>query len=124
MVADRASFEKTEHLKALRVPIKLLSDVRNHSDATKFVFARRGRKSIVSCEEDPKSFRLVLLKADPPADLLAFPDVSLRDFEIKTGYDDFTTDEILRKLMNCDCDPPSSFETIGYVSTPISWYFI
>jgi len=117
MVVDKTRFEKTETIKALRVPISSLSVVRTHPRASGFIFARRGRKSIVSCESDPASFRLVLLKADPPVELLALENITTQEYEFKVDYADFTTDEILRELLKCECDPPASFETVGYVIT-------
>ena len=111
---DKSVFLQSEPIDAVRVPCKEVGNIVKHPEASRFIWSRRGRKSVHPCPDDPKSWRIILLKDKLPDDIRGDPRFSPTRFLITTTYDDFGTDEALRILLKDLPDPPSSFETIGY----------
>jgi hypothetical protein len=113
---DRSIFDSTEPVKVLRIPVTEMPLVVKHPGLEKFLRSIPGRKSILACPQEPKSYRLVLVENEIPADVLSQKNVTLTSTEVKTSYENYSAEFVLRKLLNCDGDPPTSFETIGYVN--------
>lgn len=111
---DRSVFLKSETVDAVRVPCGEVGRILKHDCSQSFIWTRRGRKSVYPCPNDPKSWRIVLLKDNLPDDLRGDSRIFPTSFVINTSYEDFGTDEALRVLLRDIPDPPSSFETIGY----------
>ena len=115
-MVDRSLFTKSEIVKAIRVPVTAIGELLKESSVRDCMFIRRGRKSILCCPREPNSHRLILFKDSPAAEILSRDYVKPVDYELSTTYDDFNAEEVLRKLIDIEQDPPSSFETIGHIA--------
>jgi tRNA (guanine37-N1)-methyltransferase len=115
-MVDRSLFVQSQIIQALRVPVSVVGSLLKTQGFSDSLLALRGRRSIVPCPLDPKSHRLILLRDTPHAHLLNSNDISVVEYELKTTYDEYNTEEVLRKLIPMEQDPPTSFETIGHIA--------
>ena len=68
----------------------------------------------MECPEDPKHYRLILFADEIPLEL---EELGTKIFyEVHLGYEDYSFEEVLRKLIPSDIDPPTSFESIGHIA--------
>jgi len=111
-MVDKSVFKKTLDVLALRVKSNQVQAIlKDHRDAL-WTFPRR--KTVLDCPDDPKHYRLILFADEIPTKL---EEIGAKIFyEVHLGYEDYTFEEVLRKLLPESVDPPASFESIGHIA--------
>jgi tRNA (guanine37-N1)-methyltransferase len=134
---NRAAFEKSLSLTALKIPAKLCSQYLEKF--SQISFNRPKCKRISDCPSDP-SFKLFLLaenirefpsesseNSQIPSELIQFhidncikhqiPPPYYQSFPYPLSYDFYTVDEVLRTLLSDRLsEVPTAFETIGHIA--------
>ena len=116
VMVDKSVFVKSEMIPAIRLPAKSVGELIKLKSGCSFIWSAPGRKSVYPCPNDPKNYRVLLLRSELPPDLQETIQYEDTEYQIDWSYDDFNAEECLRKLIpNCE-DPPTSFETIGHIA--------
>lgn len=119
---DRGLFVKTLNLLAARLKASSVDPVR--AAVKKYVFVMPRVKTVYSDETD-KTRRLLLLSdsitktEDIPEDLMrVFEEYQAEviPYTLKLGYEYYTAEEVLRRLLPEGIDVPGSFETVGHIA--------
>lgn len=116
MTIDKSVFDKTEIIPAVRIPSKAVGEILKAKATCDFIWSESGKKSVYPCPEDPKHYRILLLRSEFPLDLRESIPCEDTQYAIDWNYEDFNAEECLRKLIPDCVDPPSSFETIGHIA--------
>eukprot|EP00192_Tetraselmis_astigmatica_P005127 CAMPEP_0117691764 /NCGR_PEP_ID=MMETSP0804-20121206/25925_1 /TAXON_ID=1074897 /ORGANISM="Tetraselmis astigmatica, Strain CCMP880" /LENGTH=489 /DNA_ID=CAMNT_0005505081 /DNA_START=89 /DNA_END=1558 /DNA_ORIENTATION=- len=124
VVLDRSHFDTSLQLRALRVPAKKCQEYLKKLHGFTF---NKPRMRCILHDGDSKDTRLVLLSEElaetglqglPPAlrGELEEANVEAVPQEVSIGYDYWTADHVLKKLLPEGCEIPGSFETIGHIA--------
>jgi len=109
---DKSQFNKTLDILALRVQSNKVQAILKGYRSAVWSFPRR--KSVMDCPDEPKSYKLILFADEIPDDLLELGTKIY--YQVHIGYDDYSFEEVIRKLIPLDIDPPASFESIGHIA--------
>lgn len=119
---DRDLFVKTLNLLAARLKASSVDPVR--ASIKKHVFVMPRVKTVYHDESD--STKRLLLLSDSITRKEEIPDEVMRVFEehqaevvpyvLKLGYEYYTAEEVLRRLLPEGVDVPGSFETVGHIA--------
>ena len=111
-MVDKSIFNKTLDILALRVKPGQVQDILKKYKDQLWHFPRR--KNVVECPEEPQKFKLILFADEIPSELEAIGDKIF--YQIHLCYDDYSFEEVMRKLIPESIDPPTSFESIGHIA--------
>lgn len=115
---QRESFTKTLDLLAGRMKASAVDTVRRQIRT--HVLSLPRVRSVVQDEEDP-SRRLLLLsetirtREDVPEGVSSVVE-EIVPYTLKLGYEYYTAEEVLRRLLPASVDVPGSFETVGHIA--------
>jgi len=123
---DKSLFTRKIELMALRVEAKKCGIMRER--LSKFLFNMPRHRNIVTDASSPSpgTTKLVLLSQDITGEKLEGLDPELRDFAfsegatavphtLSLGYESFTADQVLRRVLPEGMDVPSSYEQVGHI---------
>lgn len=122
---DVAQFDQVLELPALRVPARRVGELQKDADLKALLYRRRGIRNILAMDSGPgDTLRLLLLQpgtgreALPPAAtaLLEAGVAQLVSHELRLGYEHFTAEEALQRVLPEGVEVPRGFETVGHLA--------
>ena len=111
-MVDKSIFNKTLDILALRVKPAQVQDVLRKYKSQLWSFPRR--KNVVDCPEEPQKFKLILFADEIPAELQSIGEKIF--YQVHLCYDDYSFEEVLRRVIPEPIDAPTSFESIGHIA--------
>eukprot|EP01032_Pedospumella_encystans_P012454 gene12454-14410_t len=119
---NKEEFKSTVRLLALKIPAKSCTDyLNNFKDA---MYMRPKMKRIYDAPDDAQKRLLILSEqyqaiSDLPEHLKEFNDKhggEAQDYHLQLGYEHFSVDEVLNKLLPNLAEVPSAFEQAGHLA--------
>ena len=109
-IIDKTLFDRTIELKALSVEAGLVAKIIAQHKGSLWHIPRR--RPVIP-DADPKR-RIILFKDDIPASAaeLGLP----MTHSVHLSYEDASFEEVMRRILPLDIDPPGSFESIGHIA--------
>ena len=109
---DKSKFNKTLDIVALRVRSEKVQSILQHHRPALWHMPKR--RPVVSCPDGDIYHKLVLFKEEIPEALLSLGQQIF--YQLHLSYEDYSFDDVMRKLIPAPLEPPSSFESIGHIA--------
>ncbi|KAF4649117.1 tRNA(m(1)G37)methyltransferase, partial [Perkinsus olseni] len=115
---DRSEFTTHVSVPAIRVPAREVQKWTKDPEVSKCLLRLPQIRPVQPDLGNPETEKIICFKPDLTADKL--PEKA-RNFgvishEVVRGYEQMSTEEILRKLLPAELEVPSSFETVGHIA--------
>lgn len=120
---DKTIFNAAVKVCSLKIPVKILGEVQKKFK--KYLLSMPKIRNVVNIDGD-SAYKLLLLEKDIQTDPETLPEplkdftkeneISVGEYEVEVGYENYNAHDALEKLLPKDVMIPTGFESVGHVA--------